>query len=315
MNVFIIGNGFDLDLGFKLSYKDFVNSKYWPFDKISSDNAKYELDIYADEPQVTSFSDFLCRYLPSCWYDLENLILFFLLNDFIYEINLENTKKEYQLLCLCLHKYVEEVFENQIKTVRNDCCAAKVLKEIIKNKNYIIYNFNYTDIRRIASQLGCKDDFSFEHVHGSLKNNSIILGAKDNSKVIPDYLFMVKPFSKHYESHGIRYDLQKADEVVFFGHSLGEVDYVYFQEFFKNQSSPYSSKGSKKITIITLNDESRMKILSQLREMNDYQTEKLINSNKFQFVMTDPADFDEKKFDKFLEHLKSTVKRDWVVMS
>ena len=28
--VFIIGNGFDLDLGWKTSYKDFVCSDYWP---------------------------------------------------------------------------------------------------------------------------------------------------------------------------------------------------------------------------------------------------------------------------------------------
>ena len=28
--VFIIGNGFDLNLGWKTSYKDFISSEYWP---------------------------------------------------------------------------------------------------------------------------------------------------------------------------------------------------------------------------------------------------------------------------------------------
>lgn len=315
MNVFIIGNGFDLDLGFKLSYKDFVNSQYWPFDKINSNNEKYELDIYADEPQVISFSDFLCGYLPSCWYDLEGLIQSFVINTKFYDFNLEFSKEAYFRLCSKLHEYISNEFESRIKSINKDCCAAKVLGAIINNKGFKIYNFNYTDLRRIASQLSIRDDFSYEHVHGSVKDNTIILGSKEISKVAYDYLFMVKSFNRNYESHSIRYDLQKADEIVFFGHSLGEVDYVYFQEFFQKQSSPTSFKDSKKITIITLNDESRMKILSQLREMNDFQTEKLINSNKFQFIMTDSADFNEKKFDEFIKHLKDTEIKEWVVMS
>lgn len=28
--LFIVGNGFDIDLGLKTSYKSFVESRYWP---------------------------------------------------------------------------------------------------------------------------------------------------------------------------------------------------------------------------------------------------------------------------------------------
>ena len=30
-NVLILGNGFDLDIGYKTRYSDFVNSSFWPF--------------------------------------------------------------------------------------------------------------------------------------------------------------------------------------------------------------------------------------------------------------------------------------------
>lgn len=43
--ILIIGNGFDLDLGMKTSYKDFFNSRFWPFHKklydYSSNNYSY----------------------------------------------------------------------------------------------------------------------------------------------------------------------------------------------------------------------------------------------------------------------------------
>ena len=38
-NVFIIGNGFDLDLGLSTKYSDFAKSKYWP-----ATAAKKEID-------------------------------------------------------------------------------------------------------------------------------------------------------------------------------------------------------------------------------------------------------------------------------
>ena len=35
--ILILGNGFDLGLGLKTSYRDFCNSKYWPFNKLQYD--------------------------------------------------------------------------------------------------------------------------------------------------------------------------------------------------------------------------------------------------------------------------------------
>ena len=45
------------------------------------------------------------------------------------------------------------------------------------------------------------------------------------------YDFMRKSFNPHYSIHPVGFDLRDADEVVFFGPSLGDNDYHYFQLF------------------------------------------------------------------------------------
>ena len=62
-----------------------------------------------------------------------------------------------------------------------------------------------------------------------------------------DYLFMIKSFSRHFRSHNIQYDMILADEVIFFGHSLGSTDYHYFEHFFRNQSNEQIKKEDSKI--------------------------------------------------------------------
>lgn len=42
-NVFIIGNGFDLDLGLPTKYSDFAKSEYWPVSE-SENNSSKEVD-------------------------------------------------------------------------------------------------------------------------------------------------------------------------------------------------------------------------------------------------------------------------------
>lgn len=58
---------------------------------------------------------------------------------------------------------------------------------------------------------------------------------------------------------------------------------------------------------MTVCHNSRMNILSQLREMNDYQTERLINSNDFKMFTT--KNIDQKVFDEFLNYINYTFAR------
>ena len=93
-----------------------------------------------------------------------------------------------------------------------------------------------------------------KHVHGSLKESDIILGFEDNVDVNDNLCFMIKSHSPHFRSCNIRDSLEKADEIIFFGHSLGMTDYHYFEDFFLKQSGAMGSSDikKKKIRIFTL---------------------------------------------------------------
>ena len=105
------------------------------------------------------------------------------------------------------------------------------------------------------------------------------------------------------------YDLLDADEVVFFGHSLGQNDYHYFRQFFRNQCDENMPREKgKKITIFTYDDSSRISILEQLRDMNDRKTSLLFSLNDFQVICT--KDGKNERLLHFLKHLQQTSKEE-----
>lgn len=291
--VFIIGNGFDLDLGWNTRYSDFAKSQYWPHkDFIYQPNLQHTLQQKAKLEK---------------WFDLEQA-----LSDYasISNINpfsdhgspyLQEDKYFFDLMSTALMQYLQN--EQTASPVKKDSIAIKVLKAIINNGYFTsIYSFNYTDLNIIATKAGIPS-IQYEHVHGNLKNQSIILGVEDNVELRNGYSFLYKTFNRHYESHPIQYDLLDADEVVFFGHSLGINDYHYFQRFFQQQCDEHlERKDGKDITIITYNEASRISILEQLRRMNNKRTDQLFLLNRLQFICT--ADGETGKLDKFLKHLE-----------
>lgn len=193
------------------------------------------------------------------------------------------------------------------KDVNTDSMAAKVLKAIVANGYFnSIYTFNYTDLYNIAERIGVQSQFDYESVHGCLARESIIIGVDDNAHLRNGYSYLRKVFSEYYTSHNIRYALQECDEVVFFGHSLGETDYPYFADFFENQSQCAERKNSKHITIFTKDNNSRYQILEQLRMMNGGRTERLQNDNDFKMIMTDNPDMVQLK--KFFDNLSKESK-------
>lgn len=112
-------------------------------------------------------------------------------------------------------------------------------------------------------------------------------------------------------SHEILYDLLDADEVIIFGHSLGKVDYHYFQKFFQKQCQEYMERSQgKKITIFTYDELSRRAILKQLREMNQNRTDLLYNQNELNIFMTNGSD--EDKISHFLSVFSKRIRRNYI---
>ena len=85
--------------------------------------------------------------------------------------------------------------------------------------------------------------------------------------------------------------------------SDGDIDYTYFNEFFRSQSSGSLLNGKKKkITIITWDEESRSDILLQLRKM-DVDIQKLYGQSNFQLIRTS-CNEDKGKYEELCDRLK-----------
>lgn len=290
--VLIIGNGFDLDLGWNTRFSDFMKSKYWP-KNVHSGSILHHLER--------------CRDLTD-WFDLEYQIG-------VYASSM-STRGDSKLSQSINREYFEKMvsgfkqylLEATTEPIKLESVASKVLSAVLQNLNFSsIYSFNYTSLDNIGRYLGLRHKIIYEHVHGSLQEDNIVIGAPEDMDLNEGYKFLYKTFNEYYTSNTLIHDLRDAREVVFFGHSLGPTDYHYFQEFFKAQCvAGISRKEAKKITIFTYDDASRIAILSQLRKMNEKRTNLLYSQNDFKIIMTSKGDSSELK--TFLTHLEQTTK-------
>lgn len=268
-SVLVLGNGFDIDLGINTKYEDFFNSSDWPFDK----SAKYEdnsLPLFLNE----------CLGKIDTWYDLEEALAKFAgkPTNHLDNQHLAKAKDEFVTLCKALEKYLQKQEDEFVKkmTERNMTRRVKpahyVLESFLKKEIRSIYTFNYTNLRRIARQLILDFDDEYTHIHGSLKDSNIILGTGDQRNLDDNYFEFHKSANPHYESSNLVDDLNTADEVYIFGHSLGLNDHDYFSEFFKMASKtvhrPFTPNKIK-VRIFTFDDKSEIAIKKQLMNLTE----------------------------------------------
>lgn len=165
----IIGNGFDLNLGIKSSYGDFVEYiKSREGFKNAAELSEYNRLFQKRE-----------RFGTANWSDFENEFEYQvfevqklhddgrypLADEEIFDVNLAIKK---------LEKDFYTYLSKQVNEWRKNYPDAKVTPEL-KNlfSSAVVINFNYTDSPNI---LGLVDINYYYSVHGSLKNNDIIFG-------------------------------------------------------------------------------------------------------------------------------------------
>lgn len=156
----IIGNGFDLDLGLKTSYKSFIESLYWP-----CQHRLYKKDEIEKYDETDCLNDILHENTAiKSWYDLEAILAEYAtsLCGYTQNRNLSNMKQRadddriiYDKLLASLTSYLSEIQKSELK---NNSVAAIVLN-VLMNSIYDvkIFSFNYTDINAFASRLGIKE--------------------------------------------------------------------------------------------------------------------------------------------------------------
>lgn len=345
--VLILGNGFDLDLGLKTSYKDFWESDFCPKDYpaplIHHLNQRWDEDLSAVK-----------------WYDLENELMEYYqdianpsaVEDFITEEEreflkiFEPYKWDYGMyndkvdivqslvdkhVILVANKvirqlyvpYREDIFKSPVwrdrkalQLIKEGLCkylgslglimqASKTIafqvlafldEEARKGDFVNVYSFNYT---RVLLNGRKPDAAKVHYMHGSCEDGKIIIGTRDDKEFCASYDFLQKSFDPSYNPPALVANLQDADEIVIFGHSIGENDRHYFKAFFTQQTN-YAATRRKDITIFTRNSASEIQIKRSLQSMTDGNLSTLFGLNNLQIIKTGDIKEDQEKLLNFL---------------
>ena len=265
-SILIIGNGFDLDLGIKTKYIDFANSEYWPFkERFSFEENTLPFFLNSRKNKVET------------WFDLEELLAKFARDNSIFsKEKIIDTMREFEILKKRLKEYLEKqedvLFEEMKENTQTKKMSHSILQDFLKMQGRKIYTFNYTNTQKIAKSLISGFEDNVTHIHASIKENNIILGTGDQRDIPDPFFQFYKSASPNYSSNNLVEDLNNADEIYIFGHSLGRNDHDYFSDFFKMASSnPKIPQDSKKIKIriFTYDNNSEIDIKKQLMALTN----------------------------------------------
>ena len=146
------------------------------------------------------------------------------------------------------------------------------------------------------------------YVHGTIEDSSLILGVEveDFGEMAPGYSFLIKSNNRSYKSSELASDLKNSQEVVFFGHSLNNIDMGYFEEYFKMMER--NDDNTKHITIITYDENSKQQLLDNLRKsgisVQKLYTHSHVEVIRTKFVNDNQNNSDTLAFNQLLERLR-----------
>lgn len=300
----IIGNGFDIDLGLKTRYSDFANSRIW--EKLMENTSCLDNDLLVALMNAKE---------KEAWFDIEKTM-----NDYVRAIKpaylttslVDTDKSSFVKVAEALSKYLKD--EQKSRNLETNHYASQVLRLVSEVGGFEYYTFNYTSLSGIANSCGITIDTSrITHVHGSLENDSIILGVltAPTNQIHEQYSFMYKDNSRFYKSNNMYEDFDKADDIIFFGHSINGMDFPYFKDFFIRQSGMDGEYKRKHITIFTYDDDSNQQIRNSIRNAQVDLTQ-LFRRNDIEIIQTkqlyDKDRNELSKFENFTKRLDNIVK-------
>lgn len=228
MNIYILGNGFDLDLGLDTSYSSFINSN--EFKRLCSNSSNNHLAKHIEKEFNNN---------NALWLDLETTIGSYA-NEFSKDKrdDLNNYLDELKLMLKTYIARQETTKKNQ-ESSRAFSFLRHIADDLIKNINVTLINFNYTDspIDRLKFLMpnGQLDVTSFEYIHPHGETaKEIVLGVNDD--FLDDrgsqYFFIKKGHSKLYNMSSWKNKYSNATSIKIFGHSLGVTDSDVFIPMF-----------------------------------------------------------------------------------
>ena len=281
----IIGNGFDLDLGLPSKYSYFADSPEF------HDLARRMYDMYYEEErQYSLVLQIQQASFNSNWFDIEEEIHKYVVDHPCLDENiLRLVRDEFNALKKALTAYLNRITskftagEKKLSTYLYDRlreCPLTVTE---------IY-FNYTNPQQymklpLKPELFNGGQHWFTYVHGSLRYNDIVLGCdiQPDEQVNRQLSFMYK-YNMLKRANHVAKNILEAKEIIFFGHSINEMDFCYFREFFKVASA--APEPIRHLTIITYDEESERNIKDNIRNQGISVSDLYSNLRTFDFIHT-----------------------------
>ena len=234
----VVGNGFELDLGYQTSYECFAKSEFWPFH---------------GNNDCSTLGGFLNTRVKNGWYDLESGLYEYAINS-VYS---DAAKDDFNSLRQGLTDFINHTPKTPLYRSQN--CAMSLLHTLIyTEKACEVFSFNYMDfgtalgmsrnafrrsagLRESANSVHKPQSFEITHVHGLASSHNIIIGTRDFQKTDlkqidsekEKWSFLCKAFHYDYSSSQITKRLGSFETVIIFGHSLSFNAFPYFRELFK----------------------------------------------------------------------------------
>ena len=220
MKLYLIGNGFDIDLGYNTSYKSFINSQ--EFSKLIQNNSANRLAkfIYSNYQTDTNWVDIeiiIGKYANEVCNDVPTILL----------LEYNEIKNELKLYLKRQESKYDIIKQSQTRAFR---FLREINDEINSNSNVVIVNFNFTDtvlnrLKYINGGEYDKSSLKYYHPHGILSTD-IAFGV--NEMFLDDtanqYSFIKKGYSENYSLNDWMNIFKNGLKISVFGHSLGRTD-------------------------------------------------------------------------------------------
>jgi hypothetical protein len=252
--VLVIGNGFDLNLGLETSYSSFIRSNYFK-DLLEKDNQ-------------------LCLYLNSIhnlenWIDIENE-----LKTYSKKAGINNNHffENFKELSSSLKEFLSNI---DYKSLNKKSLAYKLMLNA-KDLNMLIIDFNYTfSIENIFKELEVEinsEDSVIEHIkiHGGI-NDNIIFGVEDKADISKGHIFLKKSVNINFNAFDFSKAILNSETFVVFGHSLGETDHTYFEDYFTKTANKIPNHERQDVIIYYYGEKSYYDIFTQIDKLTRWQ--------------------------------------------
>lgn len=279
----VIGNGFDIDVGLLSKYSDFVDSSEWR-DLCKRFRGLMLTSGYKANSLIAHFQKV---YGEKNWFDIEEEIYNFIkAHSNSDDRVIADIRNEFDAIKKALITYLKRV-ANGVKASEDKLSwqLMHALEQSPMTKNFIY--FNYTSCYPLVGLTyhHSKAAATFTDVHGSLKNEDIVLGCDLHSgdKVNRQLSFMYKYNMVKHSTYIVK-NLMTAKEIIFFGHSVNEMDFGYFRQFFEVVSK--TPDPIRYLTFITYEEESERCIKDNIRNQGIDVTGLYNNLYSFTFLHT-----------------------------